>query len=84
MSRRVECGQISNAVPQQLNSIAGTMRKIILCLNEICIKFDKPKLPRNIQLIFHTSSPSLLFKIIHNHVLHSVFTEEDMKRLSQR
>lgn len=30
------------------SKIPFNYRKIILCLNEICIKFDKSKLPRNI------------------------------------
>lgn len=48
----------------KLHSIAGKMRKIILCLNENCIKFDNSKLPRNIQLIFHISSPSPFSKLL--------------------
>lgn len=59
------------------------MRKITQSLKEMCIKFDKSKLPRDIQLTFHISSPSPLFKIIDANMLCNIFTEEDMKRLSQ-
>lgn len=63
LSQRAEHGQIANDVPQKLHSIAGKMRKIILRLNENCIKFDNSKLPRNIQLVFHISSPSPFSKL---------------------
>lgn len=59
------------------------MRKITQSLKEMCIKFNKSKLPRDIQLPFHISSPSPLFKIIDANMLCNIFTEEDMKRLSQ-
>lgn len=60
---RAEGGRISNDVPQKLHSITRKMRKITLCLNENCIKSDKSKLPKNIQLLFHISSLSPFSKL---------------------
>lgn len=71
---RAEGGRISKDVAQKLHSITRKMRKITLCLNENCIKSDKSKLPKNIQLLFHISSFALL-KIIDTSVLRSILRE---------